>query len=207
MPRLAKARKGERKLRRQLERAVQAGDVQRAAGLRRRYLRSFDARLDAAWVATKREARYWDDEPHPPDAWNLMFSVAPLPPQALVWDETSTPELPRPVARLDLRAPCDEPVRVSARPKKTGGYRPISSPGTERYARMRLAKRAMEPFVSAELRPEQYGVAADTSERKGRKRKHRRGRDACVAKVQELLQQRDSRGRYRYQAVDEFGSG
>ena len=139
---LVQALREERKLHRQLENAVRNGNRHAAASLRRRYVRSYHAKIAAAWAAVRREARHHDGVPDPVDALYL----ARLPKAADPLGEVLAPA-------LDLRSPCDEPVRVSARPKRKGGYRPISSPGVERYARMRLAKRAMEPFVSAELRP------------------------------------------------------
>lgn len=127
---LAKARRAEAKMMRRISRAVEGGDMHRAEGLQRQYVRSFSAKLCA---------------------------VAKVNPVLKSAQRARSSELIAVASRLCLSRPCDEEVRVVAKPKRAEGWRPVTIFGLERAASQALACNALSAFHIPD--PRQFAVS------------------------------------------------
>jgi Reverse transcriptase (RNA-dependent DNA polymerase) len=128
-PTLRRARKQQRKLQRQIEKAEAKGRHAEARWLQRKLLRSFSARLVGTDTANRRLPRH---------------RRAP---------QNALPEI---AASLNAWRGTREPVRVRGEPKRGGDVRPISSFGLQNRALEYLVIGALEPL--AQLHPGQHMV-------------------------------------------------
>lgn len=126
---LAKARRVEAKMLRRIRRAVERGEMRRAEGLQRLYVRSFVGRLCA---------------------------VAQVNPVLKSAQRARANELIAVASRICTSWPSDEAVKVVAKPKRDGGWRPVTIFGLERAASQALACKAIVPFHIPD--PRQFAI-------------------------------------------------